>query len=81
MPACIQEDGLRSRINTACCRYRRIEAYGKIYVELILYHARRILSIIHDNDGKRYLIPISFCKRFEIRDIEAGAGTVGIEEM
>jgi len=81
MAVCIQENGLGSGINSAGRRYARIEGYGYIYVELVLYLRGSICSIIQDDDSKGYLIAIFFCKRFEIWNIKAGTGAVRVKEM
>jgi hypothetical protein len=81
MTVCVKEDGLGSRINAACRGYARIEGYREIDVEFVLDVFRRIIPVIHHNDGERYFIPVFFCKRFEIGDIETGAGAIGVKEM
>jgi len=81
MAGCIQQDGLGSGINAAGCCYGGIEGYGDIHIELVLYLLRCIFVIVEDNDGKGDPVPIFSDKRFEIGDIEAGTGAIGVKEM
>src|ERR1700683_5204627 len=77
----IQQDRLRRGINAALRRDGGIERHRDIQIELVLYLLRRIFIIIQDNDGKRHPVSVFLRQRFEKRNIETRAGTVGIEKV
>ena len=77
----IQQHGLGRGINAARRRNSGIKRYGDIHVEFALYLLRRIIFIVQDNDSKGDLLPVFSYKGFEIGNVKAGTGAVGVKEM